>query len=460
MLARLRDILVLLSAFLVLAGLGGFAWLTNHPEAPILDEMVEWPAIGPLAERFRDAYRQPEPVDEPETEAPSYTIQELITERLDKPAARRPPPATLDQVWVEPGTILYRGPSTQTAVLAEIDVYANVQKLDQRGDWYKIWRPEQTGWVYLEGYAAREARQEPVLGSKPAAPLPLEPRPPDPEKLEMATRIFGDDLRRGTLGPYALYTDIDNAKLLEHLDGLASQVEPAYVERYGLQPLGHPQAAVILYAREGAYRILQARSPDLVGLHAAGHASSGLVAFFTGRRPRSEVAGTLVHELVHLINRRALGPALPPWLDEGLADDLALADIADGKLVPTRLRTERQRDANRITYRGGAASLLNLRAQMRSGRLTPLRELMQLDWETFVRRSDSRLNYAQSALWVRFLLDGQSGRFREGFRAYLADVAKGQTVDGEALRSRLDLEWERLDAAFRAWIEFETFTIQ
>lgn len=452
--SKLRDFFGLVLLLSILGALGGFAWLTHHPEAPILERAESWTLVGPLATRFRRAYLPP----------PPPPVSEVAEEMMDVPARERtlpPQVGALDQVWVEPGSVLRREPSHQAPVIAEIEVYANVQKFEQRGDWYRIWRQGQTGWVHLEGYAARQARGEPPLGNEPEAPRPLEPRPPDEERLAAATEYLAGGGRQETLGPYRLYTDSDDEKLLLFLDALAAQVEDLYTERYRLRPLGEAQAAIVLYQREGAYRMLQARSADLVGLNAAGHATSGLAAFYIGRRQRAEIAGTLIHELVHLLNRRALGPALPPWLDEGLADDLALSAIgADGRIDPSVLSSERQRQGTRVTHHGGTAALLQLRDRLRHGRLLPLQELTELDWRSFVKRSRQRSLYAHSTFWIRFLLSAEDGRYRAAFQGYLAGIASGASASGETLRRHLDREWSALDAAFRAWIEFKAVKIR
>ena len=58
---------------LVLAMLGVVAWLTRHPDSPVLDRLTEWPLVGPAAGRFRQLYR-PTPATAAGEEAPSQVV--------------------------------------------------------------------------------------------------------------------------------------------------------------------------------------------------------------------------------------------------------------------------------------------------------------------------------------------------------------------------------------------------
>ncbi|MGH2628331.1 MAG: hypothetical protein ACRDHY_16965 [Anaerolineales bacterium] len=234
---------------------------------------------------------------------------------------------------------------------------------------------------------------------------------------------------------------------------MAAAFEDAYRGRYGLAPVGEPAETVVLFAGEAAYRAFQEREAQLAGLAASGHTVPGPVALFDGGRGRAEVAGTLVHELAHLLNRRAIGPALPSWLDEGIADDLALSRIDEaGRLAPGTLGGAVVQEGHRRELFGAPAVLHRLAAGIEEERLRPLPELLDLDWGPFVAGAGARLHYAQASFWVRYLLDGEGGALAPAFRAFLAGVAAGGSVAPEALRSRLSRSWEELEAGFRAWL--------
>ncbi len=449
---RWRDFFGLFLVLLLLAAMGGLAWLTRHPEATILAEAQTWPVIGPVAKRLRDAYLP----------SPSPMIEELAEEPGEEPEIFVPPPVGAQRyVWIKPGAILREEPSQRAPSVGTVTVYANLSLLEQRGDWFKVWRRGLDGWVYLEGYSERMARGEPPLGNAPDPPKALPPAPPDSVQLAKAREFLGEGEKHGSLGPYELYTDCQDAELLVKLGKLAEQIEEVYQRRYGLRPLGQAQAAIVLYQSEGSYRTLQARSDRLIGLRATGHAAHGFAALYVGRRSRLEVATTLIHELVHLLNRRALGPALPPWLDEGLADDLALARVDDdGYIQPEELSSVRQQEGSQVTFYGGVAALIHLRDRVMTGSFLPLPELVALDWSSFVRNPNSQTLYAQSMFFVRYLLDGERGLHRVTFQAFLQGVAGGEPIGPEALQDHLGKRLTVLDAGLRTWISFQAMKVQ
>ncbi len=444
MLRALRIASPYLLLLLVLAPLAGFTWLTHHPTAKLVDEAMLRPWSRPLAEAFLRRYR-PTPASPPDD---GVTSQPAPVHR--PPELDLPPLPTGDPMWLMPGAVLRRQPRPDAAEIETLDTVSNAIQLEQRDDWYRVFRHGHEAWVYIEDYAS----QGPPYGEEPEAPGPLLGRAPDEQELAAALQILGAVPRRLQLGPYDAYTDCTDAALLRRLSQLASHLEAAYVARYDRQPVGAPKAAIVLYGNRQDYQRLRDARQELAGLPASGHHSQGLIAFYVGRRSNSEVAATLIHELVHTFNRRALGPALPPWLDEGLADDLAASWIdSEGRLDPSRLHGEIRRGAGRITLYGAFASLSDLERARLEGRLPSVTRLMGLDWNGFVHSSEIGLHYDLSAFWVRYLLEGQGGRQRASFQAFLDHVAQGGEVSGAALAAHLQVDLAWLEGAFRGWLE-------
>lgn len=302
--------------------------------------------------------------------------------------------------------------------------------------------------------SAAPASPPPRREAEPAEVLPPRPLPgraPSPELLRRATEAL-EAGRQIVLGPYVTTTDVTDEALLRRLDGLAREVEGAYQRRYGLTPVGEAREAVVLYRREADYRRLANEDSRIAALASAGHTSQGLVLLFAGGRTDAEVGATLVHELVHLLNRRALGPALPPWLDEGLAEDLAMSRAtAEGRLETGTLGGSAIDAGDRIDLRGGLAAALTAQRALDGGRLPRVQTLLDSHWEEFVNAGrDER--YDAACFLVRYLLDGEGGAMREAFRGYLAGVAAGGSVESEELRRRLDRPWPLLDLGWHAWL--------
>ncbi len=304
----------------------------------------------------------------------------------------------------------------------------------------------------LVGLMPRPAESAPPLGDLPIPPRPLPGQAPDAERLERAVGMLRPERRAGRVGGYALHTDVADAALLDRLDRFAGALEDLYSDRYGLALVGHAAEAVVLYRREEDYRRFEQTEERLAGVGSTGHTRRGVVAFYQGDRPSEEVTGTLVHELAHLLNRRGLGPALPPWLDEGIADDLAQSEIsASDALMPGTLGGTVLRSGRRIDLRGARASLLLLQRAAEENTGQPLRALLEQGWDDFVGVEREAL-YAGSLFWVRYLLAGEGGGLAPSFRAYLRGIAEGGPATPEELSLRLGRSWPHLELGYRAWL--------
>ena len=431
---------------LTLGLLGFMSYLTRYPEAPILAQMESWPAVGPLATRFRETYTPPPPTPDPATDLlERHSTRSMIP--LD--AVEVPAP---QYVWTLAGQMIHSAPDRESEVVQITKSLTRWVRMEKKGDWIRVWNGarKRTAWVFLPGYDDRD----PPLGNDPDPPGPLWPRAANPERLAEARGLFEGRERELTLGPYTLITDVRLDGLLQDLGRLAPQLDAAYALRYGRKPLGEPRETVLLFAEPGDYRAAQDLSPSLHGLRSAGHTGPGMVFFFTGGRLRGEILSTFVHEIGHLINRRALGPALPPWLDEGLADDFSAGRL-DGKGIyrPDLLAGTRLEWGNTVTYNGPTAGLLNLQRSLRQ--LPSVEALVSYDRQEFLG-SQARRHYDMAAFFVRFLLSTQRA---DAFRDYLDAVADGEPVAPETLRSRLDESWPELDRAFHAWIRSEAETL-
>jgi hypothetical protein len=286
-------------------------------------------------------------------------------------------------------------------------------------------------------------------------PLPLPGRPADPERLREARSIFTAPPIESALGRYPLLTDIDDRALLERLARVTDEIEPLYLARYGVAPVGDPAETIVLYRSESSYRDLQGRSDRIRGLASRGHVGWGMVVLYADAGP---VTGSLDialrHELGHVLNRRSLGPALPPWLDEGLADDFAAFELGPG-LAPreSSLQALRRVEGNRIDIWGALAGLDRLSRALASGAVDPLRAIFELDWRTFVDEPAGTVNYAASAWLVRYLLDPLSG-YDAAFRSFLRQVAQGGGVGVTDLAAALGSPWSEIERGWRRYVAF------
>ena len=399
-------------------------------------------------------------------------------------------PAPGDRLTLPAGTALLPLASRVAPPLATLPEPAEVVVLEASERWLRVAWGETTGWVDL-GSAPTAAAGEPA------------PQAAEPDLLTVAREVLGDDARTRSIGPFALHTDVAahgaSAELVARLDGLATRVVETYTARYGLPVPGTPEGAgvppadlgsVVLFADAADFRRLMRRlaaSGSAAGDAAeegaakeadgagdaggdfAGQTLGRLAALHADGRGRAQVARILVHELVHLLNRRALGEhgaPLPPWLDEGLAGDFDLFTYgADGGLddgEPTRFSIEFH---GRPRPYGPLIALPRIAGDADRGRLEGLAALAALDRAEFLQAPRRAERYALAAFWVRYLLRGEGGAQAAPFRGWLlvAAASGGAAVDAGDLLARIAAATgrgpEAVDAGFRRWLVDLTFRL-
>ncbi|HEX5760345.1 MAG TPA: hypothetical protein VF121_14245, partial [Thermoanaerobaculia bacterium] len=271
-------------------------------------------------------------------------------------------------------------------------------------------------------------------------------------------------------GPFVLQTDVADPAWTAAVAQVAMALPAVWSERYGL-PLPEPLAGtLVVYAREADFQALARAEGEPVDRGIRGSSRGERVALAIGGQPREDVTALLVHELAHLLARRAFGrDDLPPWLEEGLAEELALArQTKDGRLLPGTLRgrvraraldasSSRPAFASRfeVSADGAYGALSSLLAAQRRGAMPILSKLLALPAEEFRRYEGRRDRYTASAFFVRFLLDGRERRSRAPFHAYLAAVAGGGPADGAALATALGEPLPLLERDFAAWLRLQ-----
>ena len=162
----------------------GVAWISRNTDSPVVGAAERWPIVGGWAKSLRDRYR------------PSQSASEA----------------------------------------------APLEPEDDLGVF-------QSGAPFVADVEAFRASigEDPPLGSDPVPPRPLPGRRADPARLDTALGAFSRGYEKTTLGPYVLFSDVEDGVLLERLDRLASGLEESYEHRYGLSPIG--EAAATYFGR-------------------------------------------------------------------------------------------------------------------------------------------------------------------------------------------------------------------
>ena len=276
----------------------------------------------------------------------------------------------------------------------------------------------------------------------PASP-PVEPRgrladPPQAELLAEARQALGSIGRRESCGPYPLWTDVTEPRLIAACGRLASELDELYAERYGIRPRGAPASSIVLFSKIASYRTFASESGVPLGYAGYALGARGLAIFYyASDQPFEAFLKTLAHELTHLLNRRALGVNLPPWLSEGLADGIGDTATSDG-FRPL------------VGVRGSEAQASRLREAYASRRAGGVARLVALSRDEFDDGAVS-FDYEQSALLVRFVLSQPD--LASGFQIFLSDFAAGAIYSSERLAGALDVSLGELDRRFSAWVE-------
>ena len=398
----------------------------------------------------------PSPTDPKQQEAPE---DDPI---LGAPADIRPPDdAGGERLWIDPGTPLRSQPDVRSPAVAIVDVAVELVVLEHREHWVLVRYGSWKGWISTHEDTTVPSTSDPLSPELAAWKLALAR-----EMLALPARAAKRQ-PNATLGPFDLVTDVSNRRLLRFLARIALSLRAAFRDRFGVDPGPGTDEAVILFSREKDYRAYEAEVRPETDRGTLGHADQGLAILYVGRQGPDDVAAVLVHELVHVLNRRWLATVPPPWLEEGLANDLAFSRIDGagrldlGSLGGRNVLIEEHFyqpggwiDFEQAVHLSGPAATFSLLAKRwREGGAVSLELLCDLLASEFFETEDRQVRYDASTFFVRYLLDGEDGELAPRFRAFLASLATGGSADPDTLASSLGRSWAQLEAGFKMWLE-------
>jgi hypothetical protein len=354
---------------------------------------------------------------------------------------------------------LRAGPSPLSRSVLRLDADTEVEVLEESAGWVRVSVGGLRGWVPADPWARPAA--------SPGAGLGAELRALREARLERARSLLVDP-RVAHVGAVEWWTDLHpQSRLSERVSALISCFADSYVERYGLDLVSYQDPdAVVVFVRQEAYRSFTEQEPELADLASGGFSGIGFAALYAGGRHADDVAAIVAHELTHLENRRRLALDAPPWLEEGLAEDMALAAAAGGGCPQPGGWPEVSRRAWQVgageerelrVLETMSGKLRSLACTLEEWRRSPpaLRALAALDQGGFSQPQGRSSRYHTSALLVRFLLDGSrstgEAARREAFRSYLRAGRDVGSFDFDDLLERLDADEHALAEALAAW---------
>jgi len=226
---------------------------------------------------------------------------------------------------------------------------------------------------------------------------------------------------------YRIFTNLSQRETVpfgRHMDALFEQ----YDKRFrGLGAKQIERMPLYLFKTEQQYnRFLQERDIDAThsgGMFFVTHQVRGL-ATWAESRSRRKTFEVLQHEGFHQFAWHAIGPNLPVWLNEGLAQYFEHAVLdEDGRMslgLTSRARIER------------------VQAAIKRGDAVPIIALMRVtgkQWANLLRDHPDRANllYAQSWSLAYFLIHANNGEHKPKLMDYLKRLANGDRPDDALL---------------------------
>lgn len=244
---------------------------------------------------------------------------------------------------------------------------------------------------------------------------------------------------------YRIFTNLSQRETVpfgRHMDALFDQ----YDKRFrGLGEKSIERMPLYLFKSEQQYdRFLQEHDIDAThsgGMFFVTHKLQGL-ATWVDARSRRKTFEVLQHEGFHQFAWHAIGPSLPVWLNEGLAQYFEYAVLdEDGRMslgLTSRSRIERVKQAINQNDTLPIATLMRVTGEQ---------------WAGVLRRSPDRANllYAQSWSLAYFLIHGDEGLHQPALIDYLKRLSRGDRAEDALLMA---FGKDGLDALAKDWQRF------
>ena len=221
---------------------------------------------------------------------------------------------------------------------------------------------------------------------------------------------------------YLIHTDLDDAlarELAEDLEFCFGEFSRRLSMFEGLGRPGSDQPFNVYLLKNHAdyVKLSGGEFPNTGGLFIS---RTRTLAVYLEGQGREQMRKTLRHEAFHQFAHEKVGPGLPVWLNEGLAqlfeESLRMDDqLRVGLVPPDRLR--------------------QLQHDVVHDRLVDFQAILQLNDEGWARtladRGRAATHYTQAWAMVHFLIYAQDARgnalYRDRFNAMLLDIAEGRT---------------------------------
>lgn len=228
---------------------------------------------------------------------------------------------------------------------------------------------------------------------------------------------------------YRIFTNLSQRETVpfgRHMDAVFEQ----YDRRFrGLADRWIERMPLYLFQTEQQYdRFLQEQDIDAThsgGMFFVTHKLKGL-ATWVGSRSQRKTFEVLQHEGFHQFAWYTIGPGLPIWLNEGLAQYFEHGVVNDAGGMSLGMTS--------------GPRIERVKTAIQQGDTLPIATLMRVtprQWTEVLRRHSDRahLLYAQSWSWVYFLIQANDGKHRPQLIDYLKRLSRGDRADDAMLMS-------------------------
>ncbi len=260
----------------------------------------------------------------------------------------------------------------------------------------------------------------------------------------LAGSLVAGEAREFESEHYVIATDIDAEtakRLARHMDAMYAEYQRRLA---GFSESAEDRLRLWIFDRADDYVAfladcgIEARGTDGMFFDTA---MRGGLATWRGDRPVERLEQVLRHEGFHQFAWRRIGPTLPPWANEGLAEYFAEAIVIDGNLKTGQVNARRLRQA---------------RSAVRAGRHVPFEQMLTLDnaaWAEAVAATDGggALLYDQAWSMAHFLINARP-KLREAFAEYLSRLSHGATAREAFVRAFGTTDFHAFESGWRRYL--------
>lgn len=192
---------------------------------------------------------------------------------------------------------------------------------------------------------------------------------------------------------------------------------------------------VIVFKSDSSYKPFKV-NPNITGYFQPGE-DVNYITLTSENSSADQPFRIIFHEYVHLLVENTMGPTVPLWFNEGLAEYYSTFDIADENrkiLLGDLIR-------NHVLY-------------LREQKLLPLRTLFAVDYKSPYYNEGNKMNifYAESWMLTHYLLQGESQKRRPQLARFIDLVSSKMTVD-EAFRQAFQISLDAFEKDFKSYIQ-------